>query len=69
MTTGDREQAAIRYYKTRMLSLGKAAELAGMTRFEFIEKLCLEGEVIFDYTHNELTEIQEDAAKLERILT
>ncbi len=33
-------QTAIQYYKTRKLSLGKAAELVGMTRFEFIEYLC-----------------------------
>jgi hypothetical protein len=28
-----RRQAAIRYYKKRVLSLGKAADLAGMSRF------------------------------------
>ena len=59
-------QAAIRYYKTRMLSLGKAAELAGMTRFEFMDYLRFEGESIFDYTNDELAEIHEDAAKLEQ---
>ena len=61
-------QAAIRYYKTRMLSLGKAAELADMTRFEFIDYLRFNGESIFDYTGDELSEIHEDAATLEAIL-
>lgn len=62
-------QAAIRYYKTRMLSLGKAAELAGMTRFEFLDYLRFNGEAIFDYSEDELAEIQEDALKLEDILS
>ncbi|GAK53086.1 hypothetical protein U14_04345 [Candidatus Moduliflexus flocculans] len=61
-------QAAIRYYKMRTLSLGKAAELADMTRFEFIDYLRFNGEPIFDYTSDELSEIHEDAAKLEEIL-
>lgn len=69
MTTVDYRQVAIRCYKTRTLSLGKAAELAGMTRFEFIDVLRAEGESVFDYTNDELSEIHEDAAKLERILT
>lgn len=62
-------QAAIRYYKTRMLSLGKAADLAGMTRFEFIAYLRFNHEPIFEYTKEELTEIQDDAQKLETILS
>ena len=62
-------QAAIRYYKTRTLSLGKAAELAGMTRFEFIDYLRFNQESIFEYTDDELVEIQEDAFKLEEILS
>ncbi len=32
-----------------VLSLGKAAELAGYTRLEFIRKLQAENEPIFDY--------------------
>ncbi len=62
-------QAAIRYYKTRILSLGKAAELAGMRRFEFIDYLRFNQEAIFDSTDEELTEIQDDANKLEEILS
>ena len=62
-------QAAIRYYKTRVLSLGKAAELAGMTRFEFIDYLRFNQETIFDYTEDELAKIQNDALKLEGMLS
>lgn len=61
-------QAAIRYYKTRRLSLGKAAELAGMSRFEFIDYLRFNHETIFDYTEDELAETHDDAAQLEDIL-
>ena len=62
------QQAAIRYYKTRRLSLGKAAEMAAMTRFEFIDYLRFNDEPIFDYTDDELAEIHEDAAKIESSL-
>ncbi len=62
-------QAAIRYYKKRMLSLGKAADLAGMSRFEFIDYLRFNDEPIFEYTDEELEEIKRDAAELEKIIT
>jgi len=64
-----RRQAAIRYYQTRALSLGKAAELAGMSRFEFIDYLRFNGEAIFDYTDAELEEMKQDALILERVLS
>ncbi len=63
-----RRQAAIRYYKTRVLSLGKAADLAGMSRFEFIDYLRFNDEPVFDYTDEELEEIKQDAVELEKIL-
>ncbi len=62
-------QAAIRYYKKRMLSLGKAADLAGMSRFEFVDYLRFNDEPIFEYTDEELEEIKRDAAELEKIIT
>ena len=40
---------ALRLYRKHKLSLGKAAELAGYTRLEFIQKLQVEQEPIFDY--------------------
>ena len=42
-------QHALRLYRKHKLSLGKAAELAGYTRLEFIRKLQAENEPIFDY--------------------
>lgn len=61
-------QAATHYYKTRRLSLGKAVEMAAMTRFEFIDYLRFNDEPIFDYTDDELAEIHEDAAKFGTLL-
>ena len=63
-----RKQAAIRYYKNRILSLGKAAGLADMTRFEFIEYLNLNKEPVFSYTDQELDEIVKDSAKIHEVL-
>jgi predicted HTH domain antitoxin len=63
-----RIQAAVRYYKKRFLSLGKAADLAGMTRIQFIDYLRFSGEYVFDYNENELDEIKEDAVKLGKLL-
>ncbi|OQX07796.1 MAG: hypothetical protein BWK80_49045 [Desulfobacteraceae bacterium IS3] len=53
--------SALFFYRKRRLSLGKAAELAGYSKIEFIEKLQKEDEYIFDYNTEELDEIFEDA--------
>ena len=52
-----------------MLSLGKAADLAGMSRFEFIDYLRFNDEPIFQYTDEELEEIKRDAAELKKVIT
>ena len=56
--------AALYFYRKKRLSLGKAAELAGYSRLQFIEKLQREKERIFDYDENEIDEIFEDALKI-----
>jgi predicted HTH domain antitoxin len=56
-------QAAIRYYKKRALSLGKA-DLAGMSRFEFIDYLRFNDEPVFEYTDEELEEIKRETILL-----
>ena len=53
--------SALHFYRKRRLSLGKAAELAGYKKIEFIEKLQTQKEFIFDYTEDEMDEIFEDA--------
>lgn len=54
---------ALVLYRKRKLSLGKAAELAGYSKLDFIGKLQAEGEPIFDYSDDEIAEIFEDAQK------
>ena len=44
-------------YKRRKLSLGKAAELSGYNKIDFIFKLKTEGEAVFDYNDDEIEEI------------
>jgi predicted HTH domain antitoxin len=56
--------SALMLYKKQKLSLGKAAELAGYTKIEFIEELQKEQGYIFDYSKEEMDEIFEDAEKL-----
>jgi predicted HTH domain antitoxin len=45
---------AIAYFQENQLSLGKAAELAGMNRLAFMDILSKKNIVIFDYDESEL---------------
>jgi len=56
--------SALMWYKKNRLSLGKAAELAGYGKLDFIERMKLENEPIFDYSEAEIAEIFVDADKL-----
>ncbi len=55
--------AALSLYRKNRLSLGKAAELTGMDRLDFIDKLKQEGEVIFHYDEKYLEEINSGASQ------
>ena len=48
--------AAVKWYEVRQLSQGKAAEVAGLTRAEFIEALSRFQVSPFQYTAEELAE-------------
>ncbi len=52
--------SALMLYRKNRLSLGKAAELAGYSKLDFIEKLKLENEPVFDYNADEMNEIFAD---------
>jgi predicted HTH domain antitoxin len=45
-----RFMSALMWYRKNRLSLGKAAELAGYSKLDFIERMKLENEPIFDYS-------------------
>lgn len=46
--------AAIAFFQDKQLSLGKAAELAGLNRLEFMDLLAQRGIVVFDYDESAL---------------
>ncbi|AUB84870.1 hypothetical protein THSYN_20785 [Candidatus Thiodictyon syntrophicum] len=56
--------SALMWYRKDRLSLGKAAELAGYNKLDFIERMKLENEAIFDYRDDKMGEILADVAKL-----
>ena len=56
--------SALMWYRKNRLSLGKAAELAGYSKLDFIERMRLEREPIFDYGEAEMAEIFADVDKL-----
>lgn len=56
--------SALLFYRKRKLSLGKAADLAGYSKAEFIIKLQEEKEYIFDYSEEEIDEIFDDVVKI-----
>ncbi|MTW20866.1 UPF0175 family protein [Allochromatium palmeri] len=56
--------AALMWYRKNKLSLGKAAELAGYSKLEFIERMKLDGKPIFDYDAAQMDEVFADVAKL-----
>lgn len=49
-----RRLLAVRYYRDRVLSLGQAARLAGMSRWAFVDFLSDSDVPVIDYTDEEL---------------
>jgi predicted HTH domain antitoxin len=56
--------AALAWYRKNKLSLGKAAELAGCEKLDFIARMQREQEPVFDYGPDELSSVFSDVAKL-----
>jgi predicted HTH domain antitoxin len=63
-----REISALKLYKLGKLSLGKAAELAGYNKIDYINKLHIDGETIFEYSDSDAYDIITESKKLEEIL-
>lgn len=59
---------AVALYKKNKLSLGKAAELAGYSRTDFIWKLKDAGEPIFDYDDDFVSDMVYNATKASEII-
>ncbi|TAN51987.1 MAG: UPF0175 family protein [Methylococcaceae bacterium] len=56
--------SALMLYRKNRLSLGKAAELSGYSKSDFINRLQLEKEPVFDFNKQEMDEIFADVDKL-----
>lgn len=56
--------SSLLFYRKRKLSLGRASELAGYSKVEFIKKLQNEDEYIFDYSDEEMKEIFDDVSNI-----
>jgi predicted HTH domain antitoxin len=54
IVSDSRKLLALKYFQAKFLSLGKAAELAGMSRTDFIEYLSDSGIPIIDYDEDEM---------------
>ena len=59
---------AVALYQKRNLSLGKSAEFVGMDRLDFIKALQNEDIPVFDYSNYEMSEIEDDAQTLSKML-
>ena len=55
--------SALSFYRKRKLSLGKAAELAGLDKIDFIRQI-QEEEAVFDYSDDDINEIFSDVDKI-----
>jgi predicted HTH domain antitoxin len=61
--------AAIKMFELGKLSSGKASELAGISRREFLEKCSIYGVSVFNYSDDEIAEeLSKDEKNLEKFL-
>ena len=56
-----RMAAAAKLYEMGKMSSGRAAELAGMSRIQFLQNMSHYGVSIFDMTHEELEQDRQNA--------
>ncbi len=59
-----RKLLALKYFKDKTLSLGRAAELAGLSKWDFIEYLSENKVSVVNYDKDEITREFETAIKL-----
>ena len=60
---------ALMLYRKKMLSLGKAAQLAGYDKIDFINKLRLENEPVFDYDTEDMIDVEKDSIEASNIIS
>jgi len=59
-----RKLLALKYFREKILSLGRAAELSGLTKWDFIEYLSENDVPVVDYDQDEISRELETAEKL-----
>lgn len=59
---------ALKYFQEKLLSLGKATELSGMSRWDFIEYLSSNNVPIIDYDDDEIGREFETAENISEVL-
>jgi len=59
-----KRQLALEYYKAKVLSLGRAAEFAGLSKWDFIDFLSENDVPVIDYDEDELVREFETAARM-----
>ena len=64
MEQESKRQKALEYYKAKVLSLGKAAEFSGLSKWDFIDYLSENEIPVVDHDENELFREFETAARL-----
>ncbi|MDM8549377.1 UPF0175 family protein [Desulfobacterales bacterium HSG2] len=63
-----RKLLALKYFQEKLLSVGKAAELSGLSRWDFIEYLSDNNVPVIDYDDDELGREFETAEKIAEAL-
>jgi len=63
-----RKLLAMKYFREKILSLGKASELSGLSRETFIEYLSMNNVAVIDYDDDEISRELETAEKITEVL-
>lgn len=64
-----RKLLAIKYFQEKLLSLGKAAELSGLSKWDFIDYLGSSNVPVIDYDEDEMCREIETAENIVKVLT
>lgn len=64
-----RKLLALKYFQEKLLSMGKAAELSGLSKWDFIEYLSNNNVPVIDYDDDEINREFETAETIAEVLT
>lgn len=64
-----RKLLALKYFQEKLLSMGKAAELSGLSKWDFIDYLSNNNVPVIDYDEDEINREFETAENIAEVLT